>query len=149
MRQPCFCLNNHLRTPICHPTVRLLRNTLLLLLAAAWLPLTAHCRLESLPSLAFLECADDRDCHQRTDSPDGGECCSFESASYFLPSHQPDVSPALVLALPPFESPTELVRGLPAPVSVGVLTAAPPDIPVSWQFSFRTALPPRAPSFAS
>ena len=25
----------------------------------------------------------------------------------------------------------------------------PPEIPRSWQFSFRTALPPRAPSFVS
>jgi len=129
--------------------VRGLRNTLLLLLAAAWLPLAAHCRLESLPGLAFLSCADEKACHQGTDSPGSGECCSFESAEYFLPSHQPDVSPALVLALPPFESPTELVRGLPESVALGVLTAAPPDLPASWQFAFRTALPPRAPSLAS
>ena len=129
--------------------VRLLRNTLLLLLAAAWLPLTSHCKLEALPGLEFLQCADGQACHQDADVPNDGGCCSLEAAHYFLPSQQPDVAPALLLALPAFESPLALVRGLPAPVSLGILTAAPPDLPASWQFVFRTALPPRAPSFAS
>jgi len=147
-RPPLFCLNNF-SAAVSINTVRVLRNTLLLLLAAAWLPLTAHCRLEALPGLEFLQCADEQACQHESAPNSGGTCCSFESSEYFLPAHQPAVHPVLVLALPPFESPMELVRGLPASASLGVLTAAPPDLPSAWQFVFRTALPPRAPSFAS
>jgi hypothetical protein len=40
-------------------------------------------------------------------------------------------------------------NSLPVEVSVGVLTAAPPQLLKTWHFVSRTALPARAPSLAS
>lgn len=127
--------------------MRLLQNALLLLLAAAWLPLTARCRLEAtLPGLEFLQCADDRCCQPEKDAPDSGACCAFGSARYVLPAHQPAVLPVLALVQPPLEPLRAPVCGHSAPGSLSILTAAPPDIPASWRFALRTALPARAPS---
>jgi hypothetical protein len=38
---------------------------------------------------------------------------------------------------------------LDRPSNATVFTAAPAELPHSWQFCFRAALPPRAPSLAS
>ena len=56
------------------------------------------------------------------------------------------VAPAIVLV--------ELVvsvekSSLTSYLSLGVPTTAPPDLPKIWQFSFRAALPVRAPSYLS
>jgi hypothetical protein len=120
----------------------------IVLLALAWAPLTSHCQLESLPGLEFLHCAPAA--HPSTDGGDpcqDGACCSIESANYQSPRPQeiltvlPTVLPAASFGL--------LERPVPVEVQPGIPTADPPGLQNSWQFSFRTALPPRAPSLAS
>lgn len=118
-----------------------------LFLVLAWLPVVAHCQMESLPGLAFLECAS----HEAPSGDDCNEhgCCAVESSSYQVSRHEENsVSLALVLfEIEPVVMTVEVV--LPAAINLGVLTAAPPELARSWQFVSRTALPVRAPSFAS
>ena len=129
--------------------VRFLRNILCVLAALAWLPMTAHCRLESFPGLEFLACVTESNCHgeQGSDRGDAG-CCSAEKSQYTteqlrvtLPS--PDW---LMISSAPLLTPA---KSLPDEVNLGILTSAPPQLLKTWQFASRTALPARAPSLAS
>ena len=125
--------------------VNWLRTMMVLATLALWFPATNHCRLESIPGLEFLRCASDAnngsDC-------DGDGCETVEKGFYKIENDRPIVpAPILVvvLSLPPLlteTSPAGLVSG-------GESTSAPPELPKVWQFSLRTALPPRAPSIAS
>ena len=132
--------------------MRSFKNILFVLAAFAWLPMTAHCQLESIPGFEFLACVTESSCHGKPNpqesTPEDGGCCAVEKAHYKtelmrvtlpLPALQPMESGAL----------RDGANTLPAKASLGMLTAAPPDLPSSWQFSRRTALPARAPSFVS
>ena len=133
--------------------VRTVRAIVAAILAFAWLPLASHCSLSALQGFEFFRCSVE-EAHASHDSDGSGEpcddggCCAVESAKYQTNRQQ---------ALEPiaFESGVSLTPRVVAPrvlfpqVCLGVLTAAPPDIPVGWRFSQRTALPVRAPSLAS
>jgi hypothetical protein len=118
------------------------------LLALTWVLLTSHCRIEAMPGFEFLRCS--TDVHE---SSEGGDpckeagCCSLESAQYQAPRQQ-EITPIVVVAIIPGDIFGVVEQTLPKEVSLGILTAAPPELPASWLFSLRTALPPRAPSLA-
>lgn len=129
--------------------VRCFRNILFALAAFLWLPVSAHCQLETVPGLEFLRCPADAQ-SSRGPSRDCGDsgCCAAEKSQYkaeqlrvTLPS--PDFLP---VSLTPI---VDAASSLPAEVSLGVLTAAPPQLLRTWHFASRTALPARAPSIAS
>jgi hypothetical protein len=111
---------------------------------ALWLPLMVHCNLEVIPGLEFLRCASDSG---EQGGCDGHACCAIEKSQY---KAEETLS---TLPLPEIF----LTPALPVVATITVLsvesshlpTAAPPDLPKCWQFVFRTAAPPRAPSFAS
>jgi hypothetical protein len=114
-------------------------------LLALWLPATNHCRLETIPGLEFLCCASDTD---SSSDCDGDGCDVVERGFYKSENDRPIVpTPDFVVAL----SLTPLLGELlPLAPSCGVeFTSAPPELPKVWQFFFRTALLPRAPSIAS
>jgi hypothetical protein len=129
--------------------VRSLRTAISLLLVLTWVPLTSHCELETIPGLEFLACAADpqgpgqadRDCQ------DAG-CCSIESAQYVSSRSYEftTVCSGPILPFHPLVQPEPLLSREAGP---GLLTAAPPELPHSWQFASRAALPPRAPTFVS
>ena len=128
--------------------VRYFRNIFFALAAFLWLPASAHCQLESVPGLEFLRCAVDAQTPGRsTDCSDSG-CCAVEKLHY--KSNQVRItipSPDLLLLLP--VALTDIADKLSNEVSAIALAAIPPELPKCWQFVFRTASPPRAPSFAS
>jgi hypothetical protein len=127
--------------------VRLLKSILTLLLAVAWVPLTAHCQIEKLTGLELLSCscpAADTSCD---DSHSDGACCGWESGQYQLPQGQPTVAAPLVAVVPMVMLAVE-VR-LPAKPASPVESAPLPRPPKPWQFSLRAALPVRAPSVTS
>ena len=133
--------------------VRTLRTWLVVLLALAWVPLTSHCRIEALIDVGFLQCEADAPANhagQEHGKPCGDEdnCCAVEFAKY-PSSRQQDFLPAFLPVFLPSENSASIHPPLPAGGSPGILTPPPPDLPVSWQFSLRAALPPRAPSIAS
>ena len=129
--------------------VKPLRTLLTLLLVALWPLATSHCRLEQMPGFEFLACADETAAapHQengcKTDS-----CASVESGFYKTEDgHQ--VVPPPPLAASAFR--TEILLRLAPPATAGcfVFDSIPPELPSTWQFASRTALPARAPSIAS
>lgn len=121
------------------------------LAALAWLPMTVHCRLESIPGLSFLACKAESSCHNES-SPQkpvsGEDCCSIEKSDYKVSQYRITLPPPQLLSVQSVEL-ADLARSLPPEVCIGVLTAAPPELLSTWKFSFRTALPARAPSVVS
>lgn len=127
--------------------VRTLRNIWFAMTALAWLSMTMHCQLESVPAFLFLACQPGAP-ESKTDQHCDTGCCAAEKSQY--KSAQLRVTHPSPELLPiSFLPQLDLANALPAEVSVGILTAAPPELPTSWQFSSRTALPIRAPSLAS
>ena len=115
-----------------------------LLFMVLWVPITAHCYLETIPGLEFFQCAGD---NGGTSDCKGEGCCVVESGFYKV-SEARDyvaVAPLLRVAVPPLllDDSFATVEG---PAGFEKL---PPELPRSWQFISRTALPVRAPSFAS
>jgi hypothetical protein len=119
------------------------------LLLALWVPATMHCSLEIMPGFSFLQwcCGgdeapgQDHDCSQ--------DSCSAVESGFYKIEDNPTVTPGLALPLAfaawdwVAEQPAESASHF-APVS-----SVPPELPRFWQFSYRTALPPRAPSFVA
>lgn len=130
-------------------TMTRIRSIVAVLLVALWVPLTAHCQLESMGALpALLHCADE--CAPSGSGPDGDDdsCAAVESASYKVDDEQPAVaaplSPPFFLARLCCLNPVLRVHGFTqAPAT------ADSALPVAWQFFLRAALPIRAPSLAS
>jgi hypothetical protein len=113
---------------------------------ALWLPATNHCRLEQIPGLEFLRCAADStpnsDC-----SSDGDGCLVVESGFYKLENTKVKIAQPLLI---PVTCLTQLVLEPGAPELHLAATAVDSlALPKPWQFTFRAAAPPRAPSFAS
>jgi hypothetical protein len=115
---------------------------------ALWGLAAMHCKLEAVPGLEFLKTC----CFADSSTPsskgcEGDGCGAVEDGNYraeeqsaFAP--QPVLFLALVARI--IEAP------LPEfpPYTFGTCHP-PPDLPKAWQFSYRTALPPRAPSFVA
>ena len=114
-----------------------------ILLALAWLPIATHCSWEGLIAGDLFKC--DTGTAQKGDcSEDGDGCVAVESGSYKVPDTAPEV-PTPLFAVVLFELPV-VVPNLSEQAAPH--TAAPAEVPVSWQFVARTALPPRAPSLS-
>jgi hypothetical protein len=109
------------------------------------MPATAHCLLETIPGLSFLRCCNHSDAapHQDSDCQSDG-CVVVESGAYRIEDNPSFAVPVLAVVPPSF---TDLL--LPEPQAAPPLPAivpSPPELSARWQFFFRTALPPRAPS---
>jgi hypothetical protein len=129
--------------------VRHFRSIFFALAAFLWLPVSAHCQLEAIPGLEFLQCDDDAKSEDgsRKDCRDAG-CCAVEKAQYKSELHRVTL-PSPVFLPVAFASVFDTPTILRAEVNLGIVTAAPPELPGSWQFFLRAALPVRAPSLAS
>ncbi len=112
---------------------------------ALWGLATTHCELEQVPGFGFLAW-----CHpQATAAPQSEDCssdaCSAVESALYKTEQQGVAVPMPVLAvsflLPLWDAPFT-GRAL-EPVR---LNLSPPELPRLWQFFYRTALPPRAPS---
>jgi hypothetical protein len=121
-----------------------------LLLLALWVPGTMHCLLETVPGFSFMQVC----CGGDEASPATGECADdvcgeVESGSYRLEDHSV-MAPVAAVFLAweawdwlgvPFAEHALQSQFLPA-------SPGPHELPRSWQFHHRAALPPRAPSLA-
>jgi hypothetical protein len=122
--------------------VKRLFQSIAVVLLVLWVPITAHCTLESIPGLEFLKCI--TDAPEESNKCDEDACSQLENATYKVPdSHAILLPPVfvtccafLVVEFPVDEQPTTVIK-------------TPPEILSSWQFSLRTALSPRAPSIVS
>jgi len=125
--------------------VKSLKTVITLLLLALWPLVVMHCKLETMPGLEFLRCASDT---PTSSDCEGDGCLTVESATYKAPDHE-NVTPqpvfqALALSALPEGENRSCDPDLPVLVS-----SVPPELPKVWQFSFRTALLPRAPTIVS
>jgi hypothetical protein len=129
--------------------VRFSRAVIAVILALVWVPLTAHCELESVTGLNFLQCPSAGDCATEGSSHcDDSSCCGWEAGFYKLPRNESSACVPLIasrtvddLFAQEFDlSTTEVLV---------TSTDAPPELLKSWRFFLRAALPVRAPSFAS
>ncbi len=112
---------------------------------ALWGLATMHCRLEAVPGMEFLKscCFTDSSSHGPTDCESDG-CSAVEDGKYRAEEQNASAPhPVLVATLL-----STAIEALLPELEAHPFTAAkpPPELPRSWQFSFRTALPPRAPS---
>ena len=120
-----------------------------LTLAAFWLVAINHCTLEQIPGLSFLGCCDHEDAapHQDNDCDTDG-CAAVEDGLYKSEETQPGISvPVFVLAVSLVPSLDEHAQSLFTLPDFSAL--ASPELAVTWQFFFRAAAPPRAPSLVS
>jgi hypothetical protein len=115
--------------------------------AALWLSMTFHCQLESVPGFEFLKC-DSEQTPDETKSPCTDNCCSVEHSVYKSEMVRqtvplPDLLPLWFSLSLPADDELTANAGAKAP------DPSPPELSKRWQFVFRTASPPRAPSLAS
>jgi hypothetical protein len=105
-----------------------------------WVPATSLCLLENA---GLVSKKDDCPASQSESSP----CCALASATY-----KTEPSPA---AVPPPAPLPGVLLDLPKLISTRLQSAvaesgvSPPELSQTWQFSFRAALAPRAPSSGS
>jgi hypothetical protein len=118
------------------------------LAALLWLPASAHCQMKTITGLEFLECAVQAQTPDGCTDCDDCGCCAVEKSQYksnqariTIPS--PDLLPLLPTAL------ADITDRLCDEASAADFAGAQPELPQCWQFVFRTASPPRAPSFVS
>lgn len=133
--------------------MRTIKTILTLLLATLWLPITSHCLLfESANGFAALSCcshaemADNLGHHEDECATDS--CSIVEDAQYKSSQQRLTVPPLdtqVAFELPPLLDTTLISASVGTYQSGNALA----HLPVSWQFSARTALPVRAPSFVS
>lgn len=125
------------------------RSIVSLLLVAVWLPAISHCKLEVLPGFSFLVCGDQADDapHQDNDCDSDG-CAQFEDGLYKTEDAQ-DLASVPVFVPADFLGLALERVSWPSPGLLDFPATGPPELPVTWQFSRRTALPVRAPSLTS
>jgi len=129
-------------------SVKSLKTLLTLLLVTIWPLAMSHCKLEQLPGFEFLACATDADAtHPETDCRTDS-CASIESGLYKTEDTQQSV-PTPPSLTSEFLTTRLLAQTELASVRIDNFAPPPPELPKSWQFSIRTALSPRAPSFVS
>lgn len=128
---------------------RCLNISIISLMAFLWLAQAAHCRVGMIPGLDFLVCASAENSETEAHSCCGGACKTIESRQHkteekkHLAVPQPVPQPWLTIAL------AALVLSDSDSQSGNSFADVPPEFPQCWQFLSRTALPVRAPSFAS
>ena len=132
--------------------VNLLKKTFVLGMIAFWALMTNHCGLELLSGLEFLACAPESEStpHQPNDCGDESDACAtIESGQYKAEEGRiAAVSPPLIAVSFAFLMLCNLTALEPSTDLISP-ESSPPELVRVWQFTFRTALPPRAPSLIS
>lgn len=107
----------------------------------------SHCTLEQVPGFAFLACCDHQDSVPHQDNDCEQDACSVVESGFYKISDPDDVAPAPLFLLSNVLLELQS-RALGEPSNATICVPAPAELPRTWQFGFRAALPPRAPSFA-
>lgn len=125
-----------------------IKRMIAMLLALVWLPAVSCCLIDTSGLLDQKDCCSKKHTHTAASGDCDKPCGLLASATYLSQQDQVVVVASIDLLL--FEVASSLIklhrqdgfgRELPA--------TAPPELAGNWQFSFRTALSPRAPSFVS
>ena len=115
------------------------------LLAVLWVVVGSHCLLEEVLAISFLSCAS----ASSGESTPGSHCddaaCQVLESGQYVSSVQAK-APAMALGVLVVDLAVSAEKPQRLELSGEVLGSAPPDLPKTWQFQFRAALSPRAPS---
>lgn len=124
--------------PSCSGPVARLRSLIAALLLAFWLPATLHCAMEQAGLLPEAPTCSDQ-CF-------ADNCGQFEDGLYARTASVPLKAPvALPLLCLPAPAPETIIVPRISPERM----SCPPELAENWQFVFRAAPWPGAPSFAS
>ena len=148
MRWKSLGLLNHCGRGIPFSAQRI-KATVALMLALVWLPAVSCCLIDSSGLLGKRDCCSKE--HSSSAPAPGGcdkPCAALASATFLPQQLQPLVIAPVGLVL--FDC-ADFLLDVQRPAGIGreLPATAPPELAGHWQFSFRTALPPRAPSVAS
>jgi hypothetical protein len=132
--------------------VKWLRAVMVFVFIGVFALATNHCRLEILNGFEFLVCCshdgqtEAATPHQDDDCDTDG-CAALEQGLYKSEDGRiPQIVPLIIS--PEIVAADDQRLTEPAPLAQ-FSTFADPGLPASWQFLFRAASPPRAPSIAS
>ncbi len=127
-------------------TVSKLRRITAALVLAIWALATWHCSLEGVPGLGFLACCQHPDTAPHQDKDCEQDSCSVVESGFYKCE---DSSTALPVPywLHIFTLPAPELPVLHREAGLLTISSAPPELPQGWRFTFRAALPARAPSF--
>jgi hypothetical protein len=118
-----------------------------LIVMALWLSCLVHCGTAKLMGAGLIACCGEVS-NDGGETPVSGHCvCDLTKTGVFLATEHPvALPPAAGIEVFKLFSSLEVrpLENLPAQI-----ISSPPDLPACWQFVFRTASPPRAPSFVS
>lgn len=129
--------------------VRLLKTLTAALLMLVWLPASSLCLMESAGFIKKGDCCS-KDSERSAPSKTGcDEPCGVLASGGYLFQQDHFVLSAPAIEPPDFCAPAVLEIRSPAGIGRDAPATAPPELAGHWQFSFRTALSPRAPSFVS
>lgn len=112
-------------------------------MAVFWIAVTSHCLLEVLPQLSFLAC----ETEDTSGHCDDTTCEYVEAGNYKISKqvvYTPPVFSLLLTCIVPLTEDSQLGK-----TTVDCPLSIPFRLQKTWQFSFRTALPIRAPSSLS
>ena len=144
------CKNPLARSPALprlHPVPLTLR-IMALLLAALWLPQTMHCQLAHMGFTSERSsCCDDHCCSNGDCDCQSAVCKSIEAGHFDLTKSTVAV-PVEVYGWVRTSETADLRPCLKPEPGMPEATGAPPGLPGIWQFVFRAAPAPRAPSLA-
>jgi hypothetical protein len=118
--------------------VKRVKRILAMALLAMWMPATSLCLLENA---GLISKNDDCAAGQSESSP----CCALASATYKMDENPAIAVPSPTLLISWFVDLPQLIWA-PTQLAIGESGVSPPDLSQTWQFSFRAALAPRAPS---
>lgn len=132
--------------------VKWMKTGVVIAVLALWVLAVNHCRLELVPGLAFLKCCQHESSektagHHEEDCEDDA-CAAVEEGLYKAESNPITAVRPTFVVLASFLT-ARLERDPPALTAHVHSADIPPELPNAWQFAFRTALPPRAPSLVS
>jgi hypothetical protein len=130
-------------------SVRRIKAAVAMVLALLWLPAVSCCLIDASGLLGKQDCCSQEHSHPASSPGHCDQPCGVLASGSYLPQQNPVVIPAPLIALLP--APVTAVAELQPVTAIGrdVSATAPPEVAGHWQFSFRTALSPRAPSFIS
>jgi hypothetical protein len=135
-----------------HPAVRRLKSIVALLLAALWLPASSHALLEHFELIHHVHADHEEDSEGSHEH--GTDNHAAADGLCLAPSVKTPLSKPVAVVLLPWLAVSPLTSALnfpalPSPYGPSPPGTAPPELSHRWQFSFRAALPARAPSLAS
>jgi hypothetical protein len=128
--------------------VTLFTKYAVMLMLALWGLAKVHCDLEQVPGLEFLACCQHPDTAPHQDNDCEHDACSVVESGFYKVEEQAASVPVPLLVLSFVLPLWEAAPPAPAP-RPELLNCSLPELPRPWQFFYRTALPPRAPSLVA